>query len=130
MTIILKEVKEIYELISNFKDQKLPVKLSYKIMKILSSLEPEIEFYQNHLRELIQDCAEIDDEGKLVYTEDKQNIKLKPDKSKEFSERYNELTAMEVSVIDLKFTLEELENLQLTPQELYILDQFILEPVE
>lgn len=128
MTILLNEANSLYTILSAFTEQKLPIKLSYKLMKILSSLEPELDFYRTQFQNLIQECAEKDDEGNFVYTDETHdNIKIIPSKTKEFTDQYQELFNMEIEIDDFNFTLDELDNLSLTPKELYTLNPYILE---
>ncbi len=125
MYLQLNQANNIHEVLLKFSEQKLPIKLSYKIMKIMSSLEREIDFYRNKLANLIQEYGLKDEEGNLVYSEDKENIKLKDGVSEEFYEKYTELMNLEVEIEDFYFSLQELEKLELTPKELYILRDFI-----
>ena len=127
MIITLTEANSIYTVITKFKEQKLPIKLSYKIMKILSDLESELQFYRTQLQELLQECAQMDEEGNLKFTEDGENFLLKTDKIEEFHNRYDELTNMDIELEDRFFTLKELENLELTPQDLYNIQPLIIE---
>jgi hypothetical protein len=125
MKLTLKDADNIYNVLSKFNDQKLPIRLSYKIMKIVSGLETELDFYKRELQNIIQDCGEHDEEGNLIYTDDNQNIKLQQDKVEEFNERYFELINMDIDFKQFNFKLAELENLELTPKDLYILNNFI-----
>lgn len=127
MTIILNEAVSINNILGKFTEQKLPIKLSYKIMKILSELEPELQFYQTKLQELIDSCAEKNTDGSIVYTDNNESIKLIPEKSQEFTTQYNELFNMEIEINDFNFTLDELENLELTPKELFVLNSYIVD---
>ena len=95
-------------------------------MKILSELEPELQFYQTKLQELIDSCAEKNTDGSIVYTDNNESIKLIPEKSQEFTTQYNELFNMEIEINDFNFTLDELENLELTPKELFVLNSYIV----
>lgn len=127
MTIILNEAVSINNILGKFTEQKLPIKLSYKLMKILSELEPELQFYQTKLQELIDSCAEKNADGSIVYTDNNESIKLIPEKSQEFTTQYNELFNMEIEINDFNFTLDELENLELTPKELFVLNSYIVD---
>lgn len=128
MIITLTEANSIYTVISKFNEQKLPIKLSYKIMKILSNLEGELQFYRTQLQDLLKDCAQIDEQGNLIYSDESQeNFLLKSDKIEEFHNRYDELANMDIELDDYFLTLEELENLELSPKDLYGIQPLILE---
>lgn len=127
MNILFNEAYQIHTVLSAFTEQKLPIKLSYKIMKILSSLEPEITFYHTRLQEIIDECAAKTENGDYVFTDNGENIQIQPDKIEEFNTRYAELHGMDIEIEDFKFTLNELENLELSPKDLFALQPFIVE---
>ena len=127
MMILFNEAYQIHTVLSVFTEQKLPIKLSYKIMKILSSLEPEITFYRTRLQEVIDECAVKTENGEYVFTDNGENIQIQPDKVEEFNTRYTELQEMDIEIEDFKFTLDELEILELSPKDLFALQPFIIE---
>lgn len=130
MIITINEANALYGVLNKFAEEKLPIKLSYKIMKLLVSLEVELEFYKKQIQEILKDCAVIKEDGQLSMSEDGSTIDLKPEKIQEFETRKNELFGMEVEVTDFQFTLEELEHLSLTPKDMYALENFIKEEEE
>jgi hypothetical protein len=127
MKITLKDADAIFEVLGNFSSQKLPIKLSYKIMKVLSELEPELQFYNKKIQELIEEYALHDDQDKIVYTEDGSGIHIPPEKTEEFTNKYNELVALEIEINDFNFNLDEFENLEIAPKDLYVLSPYITE---
>lgn len=122
MLISLNNIKEIHTILLKFSQEKLPIKLSYKIMKTLTACEKELEFFQTKLNELIQECAELDEQGQIIYTEDKQDIKIQNEKKDYFYEQYADLINLEIDLPVVLFNLDELENLSLTPQDMYYLN--------
>lgn len=127
MTILFEDAYNIYQTLNTFAEQKLPIKLSYKIMKIVTSLEGEISFYQKRLQELIDEYALKNEDGGPVITENNEGIQIQPDKIEEFNNEYQELHNMEIDIEDIQFTLDELENLELSPKDLYALQPLIIE---
>ena len=80
------------------------------------------------LQELIQDCAAKNEQNEIIYNdENKENIQLMPEKIEEFHNKYNELLEMEIEINDFSFTLDELSSLELTPKQLFVLNDFIIE---
>ena len=128
MQITLKTTQNIYTVFSKFTEQTLPLKLSYKIMKLLRALDEELNFYREQLQSLIKDCAELDENGQFKYIDNGESILIKEDKITEFHERNDELSNMEIELSDdFVFTLDELENLELTPKDLAQIDVLIQE---
>ena len=105
MTILLKEAYNIYQILISFIDQKLPIKLSYKIMKITSILESEVTFYKNKFQELVNEFGLKDAEGKIVLEDNDTSIVLQPDKTEEFYKQYQELQEMTLEIDEFQFTL-------------------------
>lgn len=130
MTILFNNAYNVFTTLSTFADQKLPIKLSYKIMKIMTNLEGEIEFYRNRLQQLLDECALKNDNGVMITTNDGNGVEIKPDKLEYFNNQYIELHEMPIEIDDFKFTLEELESLELSPKQLYTLQDFIVEETE
>ena len=113
--------------LKKYAEKKLPIELSYKFMKFSTAIEPELRFFQEKINNLIQDCAERDKEGDIVYTDNGDNIQLKKDKLDEFNTQYKEIIEMEVEIGDFEFALKELDSLEISPKDLFALSPFIKE---
>ena len=87
----------------------------------------EITFYQEKLRTIIMEYAELDNEGIPVQTEDGQGIKIQKGKEEVCATAIMELQEIEVNLPDITFTLEEFSNLELTFVELGYALPFITE---
>ena len=109
------------------KDKKIPIKTAYKLAKLSNAIEKEIAFYQEKLRTIIMECAELDKEGNPVQTEDGQGIKIQKGKEEACAAAIVELQEIEVNLPDITFTLEEFSNLELTFVELEYALPFITE---
>lgn len=114
--------------LGNFVDTKLPVSFSYKIMKFISSVEKEEQFFNQKLRELIEEYSEKDDSGAPIQTSS-QSFKIKKEKEKECGDKIKELEDLEVEVFDFKLSIEEIEkmDLKVTPKDLYSLNPIMEE---
>ena len=76
--------------------------------------------------ELITTYAAKDSSGNPVVN-DNGAVKIIQDKLKEAGVAMNELNNTEVDKPNIKFTLEELEELKLSIGDMYLLDEFIEE---
>lgn len=114
------------KIFGQFTSVKISPKLAYKIMKFNKVLEEDQVFYQNKYNELIQTYSEKDELGEIMI--DKSGIvKIMPDKIEEANQKLQELNNIEVEIPNIKFTLDELSELQLSVEEIYYLDPFIVE---
>lgn len=128
MTITFTQIGNIYEVSSALTEEKLPMRVSYKIMKILTRLEEELNFYRNSLNKLIDEYALKDENGQLVYSENGENIKIQEDKIEDFNNEYIELNNMEIEISDdYLLSLGELETLSISPKDLYKIEPLIIE---
>lgn len=109
-----------------FAQEKMVTQLAYKIMKFCKAVAVEEEFYQTRQNEIINIYAVKDENGQVVAD---QNgiIKIIPDKIAEANAAMIELNGMEVEAPNIKFTLAELEGLELSVADMFALDAFIEE---
>lgn len=114
--------------LGNFINIQLPISFSYKIMKFISSVEKEEQFFNQKLKELIEEYSEKDNNGAPVMTS-QQSFKIAKDKEKECEEKVKELENLDVEVFEFKISLEDIEKMELkvTPKELYSLSPIIEE---
>ncbi len=125
MKVTMGEAFQINEVFQSFIEQKLAFNLSYKIMKLLTSLENDIKFYNQKVQELLDNYAKRDEEGK--YIENNGSISIQEDKFQEFQKAYQEIQECEIELPNIKFTMEELNNLEISPKEVYALKSIIEE---
>ena len=98
-------------------NQEISFKTAYKVSKLLQSIQKEIEdFYKPKFKELIDQYAELDEDGNPI--EDEIGIRLKVETQNEFNTKANELNNLEIEVPETKFTLEELENININPRKI------------
>lgn len=71
-----------------------------------------------------KEYAELDDKGEIIYSEDG-GMKIKKDKINECQNQIFQLKKMPVSIPDVFFSLEELQDLNLTMEELATFLPFI-----
>lgn len=108
----LVDILGITDVYAEIKDTKMPIALAYKLSKLVTKVDSEVQFYRSKLKEIIDEYAQTNENGEPILDE-KNGIKLKPGSEQECAQRITELENLEVE-IDQMFTLDELEPLSLT----------------
>lgn len=123
MKLKLSQIVQINQIFEEFADSPLSIKTSYKIMKVLEQLEKDSNFFKEKLAELIDKYGERDSNNQLIIQND--SYKIKEEEKENFDNDYNELQNIE-NKLDLEtFSLEELEELKLSPKKLFIIKNLI-----
>lgn len=118
------EVLGLQNFYTSVQDKKMPIKTTYKLSRLASKVEKEIEFYSKEFAKIVDTYAQKEN-GELVYSEDMTSIKIIPGKEDECSEKIYELKEIEVDLGDFSFSLEEFEDLDLTLAEMSSILPFI-----
>lgn len=111
------EVLALQNFYTSVQDKKMPIKTTYKLSRLASRVEKEIEFYSKEFAKIV-DAYALKENGELVYSEDMTSIKIIPGKEDECSDKIMELKDLEVDLSGFEFSLEEFENLELTLAEM------------
>lgn len=111
---------------SQVAQMKISSKLAYKIMKLCKSVATEEEFYNNKRNEIINEYAVKDENGQIVVSDDGM-ISIMQDKIPVAEKALRELNEIEVDMPDIKFMLDELDELKLSVADMFALDAFIVE---
>ena len=114
------------KIFERFAQTKITPKLAYKIMKLCKSVAAEEEFYNTKRNEIIDTYALKDENGQIVVT-DGGMISIVPDKIAEANAAMMELNGIEVEMPNIRFTLDELDGLELSVADMFALDAFIEE---
>lgn len=122
----LSEAIKIREIFLQIKEKKLPIKTSYQIVRFLQNTDSDAAFYSDKYREIINESAELNEDGSLNMTENGASIKIKPDKLESCTHSIQELETTPVDV-KLEINLSDLENAELTVIQLYTLGKYIVE---
>ena len=89
---------------------------AYKLQKLLSALQVEIDFYNKNHLELIEKHGQIKDDGTFSIDKEKQN---------EFVKAMNELSQTEVEPIFTKMKIIINENIQRSANDITALTPFV-----
>lgn len=108
------------------KELPLNIKTSYTLAKIHQLAESDVQFYQQNFANIIMKYGEKDEDGNIKQTED--FIPVKEDMIQECEKAMNDLHNFEIPDYDnLKISLVDLGNIELTPDQLQNLLPFISE---
>lgn len=121
----LQELVKIKSVFAPIVRLKLSPKLSYKIMKLLKEIEFDETFLNSKIKELIDEYGERDKSGKFVI--ESGNIVIQKDKEQECQKALLELNNLEVDNPTCSFTLNELQEITLSVQDMAIIENLIKE---
>ena len=123
----LSEIIKVRGIFLQIKDTKMPIKTSYQIARFLQRTDSDATFYSDKYRDIINECAELKQDGTPDTSEDGMNIKIREDKIQDCVTMIQELEATDVGDFALKIDVSDLENSGLTVEQLYILMDYIVE---
>lgn len=98
------------------------IETQYKIIKLKKITQEELNLYNEQIDSL-SEYFELGENGKPIQNE--KGIKIKDEYVSECSQKIFELDNSEVQLPDIYFSLDELEPLNLTLEELELLEPFI-----
>ena len=124
-TVTMQNVIDFRETAQVFREKSLPLQGAYKLMKISNALEKDVEFYGNRFQEIIETYGDKNEDGTYKFSEDGGQIIIKEGKVDECNKAIEELLKIEVTVDNLDFTIENLGEMNCTPEELEGLMPFL-----
>lgn len=127
MTVKMYQVLEFENFYNKIKDIKMPIKLAYKFSKLMREIDNERIFYQNKLQSIIEAYGEKDNDGNFVLTQDKSGVQIKKEDLEKCQKEVMELSNLDVEINGIEISINELENFELTLQDMNILMSFIKE---
>lgn len=125
--VTLKQLMDLRASLSEIEKISLPLKAVYPLTKIRDKAESNFQFYQEKVRTIVLDCAELDEQGNLIQAEGGQGFKLKPNKQVEFFEKMGELESLPVEIEGSKIPYAGLEDASFSLDVMTILLPFIEE---
>lgn len=118
------EVLELQNLYNSISQVKLPLRTTYKFTKLMKRAAEEAEFFKEKFEEIVAEYGQKDGDHYKVMN-DGQSIAIIPGKEAECNQRVLELRNLDVSIEGIKFSIEELENLNVSINELNCLMSLI-----
>lgn len=106
-------------------NDKLPVFIEYKLMKLLKGLEEDVNFYRTKMSEIIDEYAEKDPNGQALQSQNG-GVIIQNGKVDECNAKIKELEEMPVEDNgDIKFALDELAPINFSINEMLSLECYI-----
>ena len=118
------EVLELQNLYNSISNIKLPLKTTYKFTRLMKRAEEELAFYQEKFREIVEEYG-VKENGQYKLTPDGQSIAIIPGKEVECNTKLAELRNLDVLIDGIKFSIEELEGIDVSISELSCLMSLI-----
>lgn len=125
MTLKMYQITDFPTFYTKVKSQKLPFKTSYRITLLAQEVQKHIDFYQESFRNLLLEYSKKDDEGQPIPTEDGQGVLLVEETMNEAYVKLAELRDLDVELPDTKFSPDDFDNIEISPEEMMILMPFI-----
>lgn len=114
----------IKKLIEKLKKESFSVSTQYKFLKLNKIIAAEEEILIEQRELLLKDYAELDKNGDYIILEDG-GVKIKEDMIQKCLLKIQEINLMSITLPEIYFSLDELEDLNLTLEELSLLEPFI-----
>lgn len=114
----LLQLNNIFNKILN--NNQINIYTQYKFLKLKKIYDDELSIYQQQLNRILQYCDDINGDNKNI-------LKIKPEFLEQCKKDVQTINSIITQLPDIYFSLDELENLQLTFSELEILMPFIKE---
>lgn len=127
MKIKMNQILNFQNFAVNIKDIKMPIKTAYKLNKIIQKVEEEFSFYQKTFQTILNDFGKKDENGNYIFTDSGDSIEIKDGMHNECIQKVSELENLEIDFDNITFSIQELENLDLTLSDLECLMPFIAE---
>ena len=125
MNIQLDKTVGIQKTLNDIKDKKIPIKTAYKMAQFSEELDQKVHFYEDKMKQIISNYSEKNEDGNPKVSDDGKSIQLKSECVEQCQKEIYELSTLEVEIKDYEFTLEELDKLELSIEDLKTLMPFI-----
>lgn len=113
--------------IENFRKNKMPAKLSYKIVGIMRLAAEKAADFEESRKDLVQKYAIKDEKGEIItaIVEGNQIVNIVPELLKEFNQNMYDLATIEVAIEPVHFEEyfpEDKNPLMISPEEMDMLE--------
>lgn len=102
------KVKEINEKLSIITTKKLPIKMAFAIQKNAKKIKEIVDFANERQNDIIERCAEHDDKGGYVPSEDGRGIKIAD--AETFIKEMTELMETDMDIEFVKISMADVER--------------------
>ena len=106
MQIKLSDIVSNIENIKNLQEVKLPVKVSYRLKRLVNKLDPILTTFNEKKNDLIKEHGELDEETKNIQVKDPEKLKL-------YFAKLTDLLAVQEEVEFEKIKIDDLGDVKL-----------------
>ena len=125
MEIQLDKTIGIQKVLNDMKDKKIPIRTAYKMAQFSEELDKKVHFFEDKMKQIIERYSEKTEEGTPKVLEDGKSIQIKSDCIEQCQKEIFELSTLLIDINEYEFTLEELDKLELSIEDLKNLMPFI-----
>ena len=122
----LNEILNASDTFSKIMEQSFKGSLAFKIARLARELNKEVETFNAERQKLLDKYCVKTDDGNFDIDENG-NIKLKSETIQEFNEEFNALLETEVEINADKLPMDKIDDFDLTPQQMLVLENFFEE---
>lgn len=126
MKIKMFQVFRVLDIYARVKGLKVPAKVAYKFNKLCIDLDADNKFYNEELNKILQQYANKNEDGSFKRTE-AGGIDIKEDQIEAAQKEIDGLYNLEIDAPDIKFTVDELDGLELSIEDFNVMLPFIEE---
>ena len=108
-----------------FDAQVVPLKGAYKLNKIKKAIAKETEFYGEKFQEIVDKYAQKNENGEVVFSDDGGQILIQDGMVEECNKALDDLQNLEVEIDNCNLKLEDLGDIQCTPEQLEAIMPFM-----
>lgn len=106
--------------------QPIKMRVAYNIARIIREIENEMKLFEETRRKLFDKYGEKDENGELLINADG-NITITPENISLYNNEIQEVLNTSITLNAEKLNIEDLENIELTPNQVYLINAFINE---
>ncbi len=125
MKIKMEELVSFYQRSDVFSNKTLPLKGAFKLNRIKKDMEEDFDFYQEKFRDILEKYAQREENGEVKLSEDGSQVLIKDGEIDKATKELDELNLMEIEIDNYDFNIDELGNIDCTPEELEVIMPFL-----
>lgn len=100
--------------------------LAFKIARLARELSKEMETFNVERQKILQKYC-VKDENNELKINDNGTVQVEPDKVNEFNDEFSSLLETEVEINADKLSMDSLDNFDITPQQMILIENFFEE---
>ena len=109
-------------------DRHLPVRVAYRLGRIIKALSEEAKSYDEQRLKLAQQYCEKDEAGNPVINDGQ--FRFSPENRAAFEKEHTELLTTEITVEATAIMLDDFKDIEASARELLLLGDFLVEEQE